>query len=65
MNEVLGPVHQPLTFKQNPSVDSGYDNILSADGNFSRCKLVLAALLADCPEYSDLHHLEWHVSFWC
>jgi hypothetical protein len=26
---------------------------------------VLAAWLPDCPEYSDLHHLEQHVCFWC
>jgi len=26
---------------------------------------VLAAWLTDCPEYSDLNHLEWHVCFWC
>jgi len=30
-----------------------------------RCKPVLAASLADCPEYSDLHHLKRHVWFWC
>jgi hypothetical protein len=57
LNEVLRRVLQPLTFKQNHSSKSGYYNVLCADGNFSRCKLVLAAGLADCPEYSDLHHL--------
>ena len=65
LNEVLRRVLQPLTFKQNPNAESGYDNVLCADGNFRRCKPVLAACLADCPEYSDLHHGERHVSFWC
>jgi hypothetical protein len=65
LNEVLRRVLHPLTFEQNPSAESGYYNILCADGNFRRCKLVLAAWLADCPEYSDLHHLERHVCFWC
>jgi hypothetical protein len=64
-NEVLWRLLQPVTFKHNPSAKSGYYNILCADGNFRRCKLVLAATLADCPEYSDLHHLERHVCFWC
>jgi hypothetical protein len=65
LNEVLRRVLQPLTFKQNPSAESGYYNVLCADGNFRRCKPVLAAWLADCPEYSDVHHLERHVCFWC
>jgi len=65
LNEVLRQVLQPLTLKQNPNAESGYYNVLCADGNFRRCKLVLAAWLADCPEYSDLHHLERHVCFWC
>jgi len=65
LNEVLRRVHHPLIFKQNPSAESGYYNVLCAHGNFRRCKPVLATWLADCPEYSDLHHLEQHVCFWC
>jgi len=65
LNEVLWRLLQPLTFKQNPSAGSGYYNVLCADCIFRRCKLVLAAWLADCPEYSDLHHLERHVWLWC
>jgi hypothetical protein len=65
LNEVLRRVLQPLTFKLNPSAESGYYNVLCADSNFRRCKPVLAAWLAHCPEYSDQHHLERHVCFWC
>jgi len=65
LNAVLRRLLQPLTFKHNPSAESGYYNVLYADGNFRRCKPVLAAWLADCPEYSDLHHPERHVCFWC
>jgi hypothetical protein len=65
LNEVLQRVLQALTFKQHPSAESGYYNVLCADGNFRRCKPVLSAWLADCPQYSDLHHRERHVSFWC
>jgi len=64
-NNVLRRVLHPLTFKQNPCAERGYYNVLCADGNFRRCKPVLEAWLADCPEYSDLHHLERHVCFWC
>jgi hypothetical protein len=64
-NAVLAWVLQPLTCKQNPSAERGYYNILCADGNFRRCKPVLPAWCADCPEYSDLHHLERHGCFWC
>jgi len=65
LNEILRRVLQPLTCKENPDAESGYDNVLCADGNFRHCKPVLAACLEDCPEYSDLHHLERHVCFWC
>jgi hypothetical protein len=64
LNEVLLQVLLPLTFKQNPSAKSGYYHVPFADGNFRRCKLVLTAWLEECPEYSDLHHLDRHVSFW-
>jgi hypothetical protein len=64
-NEVLRRALPPLTFKQNLNAESGYYNVLCPDGNFRRCKPVLAAWLADCPEYSDLHHLQRHVCFWC
>jgi len=65
LDEVLRQLLQPLTIKQNPSAGSRYYNVLCADGNFRRCKLVLAAWVADCPEYGDLHHLERHVCFRC
>jgi len=54
-----------ITFKHNPSAESGYYNVFCADGNFRCCKPVLAAWLADCSEYCDLHHPERHVCFWC
>ena len=65
LDEVLQRELQPLTFKQNLNAGSGYYNVLCADGKFRHCKLVLAASLADCPEYSELHPLERHVCFWC
>jgi len=65
LNEVLRRVLQPPTFKLISSAKSGYYNVLCADRNFRRCKRVLAPWLADCPEYSDLHHLERHACFWC
>jgi len=65
LNEVVWWVLDPLTFKQNPSAESGYYKVLCADGNFRHCKPVLAACLADCTDYSDLHHLERYVCFWC
>jgi hypothetical protein len=65
LNEVLRQVLQLLSIKFNPSAKSGYYNVLCADCTFRRCKPVLAAWLADCSEYSDLHHLMRHVSFWC
>jgi len=61
LNDVLQRVLQPHTIKQNPSAKSGNYNVLCSNGNFRHCKPVLAAWLGDCPEYSDLHHLERHV----
>jgi len=65
LNEVLRWVLHPLACTHNPSAESGYYNVLCADRNFRSCKPVLAAWLADCREYSDLHHLERHVGIWC
>jgi hypothetical protein len=65
LNKVLWRVLHLPTFTQNHCAGSGYYNVLCADGNFRHCKPVLAAWLADCPENSDLHNLEWHVCFWC
>ena len=64
LNKVLRRVLQHLTFKQNRNSERGYYNVLCTDGNFMHCILVLAAWLADCPEYTDLHYLERHVCFW-
>jgi len=65
LNEVPRLLLQPLIFRHNPSAESGYYNVLCADGNFRRCNPVIAAWLAECAEYSDLHHLERHVCLWC
>jgi len=65
LQQLLQRLLQRLTFKQNPSAGSGYYNVLCADGNFGRCKPGLAASHADCPEYSNLHHLERHDCFRC
>ena len=65
LNEVLLQLLQLFTFNHITSAGGGYHNVLCADGNFSRCKPVIAAWLADCPEYRDLHHLERHVYVWC
>jgi len=65
LNEVLRQVLHPLTFKQNPGAERRYYNVLCADANIRRYKPGLAAWLADCPEYSDLHNLEQHACFWC
>jgi hypothetical protein len=65
MNEVLRQLLQHLTFKHNPPAESGSDNLLCEDGNTRHCKPVLAASLADCPEYCDVHHHVRHVCFWC
>jgi len=64
LNDVLRQVLQPFSFKQHPSTESGYDNILYADGNFSLCKPGVATWIADCPDYSDLHHLEEQACIW-
>jgi hypothetical protein len=65
LNEVLQRVLQPLTVQQNLGAESGYYNVLCADGNISCCKPVLAGWLVDWPQYSDRHHLERHVLCWC
>ena len=65
LNKVLRQVLQPVTFESNPSAESGYYNDLCPDGNIRHCKPVFAAWLADCPQYSDLHHLERHVCCRC
>jgi hypothetical protein len=65
LNELLRWLLQPLSSYHNPSAESGYYKVLCPDGNFRHCKLVLAAWLADCPEYTNLHHVERHVCFWC
>ena len=65
LNEVPRRVLHPLTFENNTYAKGGHFNIPCADGNLRRCKPVLAAWLADCPEYSDLHYLERHVCFSC
>ena len=63
LDKALRRVLQPRTIEQNPDAESGYYNILRADGNCSHCKLILAAWMADSPEYSNRHHLERHVCF--
>jgi hypothetical protein len=65
LNNVLRRELDSLTFKPYPRAERRYYNVLCADGKFRGCKPVLAAWLADCPEYSDLHHLERHVWSWC
>jgi len=65
LNEVLRWLLQPLTSIHNLSAGRRYYNVLCADGNFRYCKQVSAAWLAECPEYSDLHHHKRHVCFWC
>jgi hypothetical protein len=51
LNTVLQWILESLTFIHNPNVKGGYFNILCAAGNFSRCKLVLAARLGGVPVY--------------
>ena len=65
LNEVLLHALRPLIFQQNPNAESRYFQGLCADGNFRRCKPVLAASLADCTEYRDLHHLGRHFCIRC
>jgi len=65
LNEALQLLLLPRNFKWNPRAGRGYYNVVCADGNCRHRKLVLAAWLADCLEYSDLYHLEQHVYFWC
>jgi len=62
LNNVLRQIHQPLMFQHNPGAVSWDDNIPCADGSFRYSKLVLAASLPDCSEYSNQHHLEQHDS---
>jgi len=63
LHKVLRRGHQPLIFNTNLDAKGRNYNLLCADGNFRHCNPVLAAWLADCPEYSHLHHLERHVCF--
>ena len=65
LNKVLWVVLQRLTVKQYPGAKSGYYNVLCTDGNFRGCKPDLVEWCADCPEQSDLHHLERHVCYPC
>jgi hypothetical protein len=64
LNKVLRQVLQPLSFKPHSSAESGYYDVLCADGNFRSCQPVVAEWFVDCPGYSNQHHLEWHVWFW-
>jgi hypothetical protein len=61
LNEVLRRILQPLNLNQHPTAKSRYYNVLCAKSNFRCCKPDLAAWIVDCPEYSDLNHLEQHV----
>jgi hypothetical protein len=65
LNEVLWLGLQPLTFKLNPSAESGYYKVLCADGNFGCCKPLLPGWLPDFADYCDIHHLERHTCFRC
>jgi hypothetical protein len=65
LNEVVRRILQRLTCQQHPIDKSGYYNVHCADGNFRHFKPVIAAWLADCPEYSRLHHFVRHVCFCC
>jgi len=65
LNEVLWRVLLPLSVKLNLSAECAYYSSLCGDGNFRHCKAVLAAWLADCQMYSDLHPLKHNVCFSC
>jgi hypothetical protein len=65
LDEMIRRVLQPFTCIQHPSTNSGYYNVLCADGNFRRCIPHLSAGLPDCPDYSYLHHLKREVCFCC
>jgi hypothetical protein len=65
LNEVLQQVLQLVRYKPNPCAKIGYYNASSADCTYSHCNPVEAAWLADCPEYSNVHHLEQKVWIWC
>jgi len=60
LNQVLRLVLQPLSIEQDPCAESGYYNVLCADGNFSRFKPGFTAWLANCPGFSERHHLRRH-----
>jgi hypothetical protein len=65
LTKVLWRGLQPLTFKQNHSGKCGNHSIACADGKFNFWKLLLAAWLVDCPEYSNLYNHKRPVRFWC
>jgi hypothetical protein len=65
LNEVLWRVLLPLTLKPNANAESRYYNVLYAYGNFRHSKPVVAGSLADCPGYSDLHHVKQHICRLC
>ena len=65
LQEVLHRVLKPLSFPERVSDEHGYYNVLCADRHYRRCKPVLAAWLADCPEYNDLLGLERGVCMFC
>ena len=65
LNEVLRRVLPPGTTRLNPSAESGSYNVLCTEGNFRHFNQVLAAWLADYPEYCNVHYLKRHVCVWC
>jgi len=65
LNEVLSPVPQLLTFKQNPNTRERVLQCSLCRWQLQAWKPVLAPWLPDCPEYGDLHHLERDVCFCC